>query len=143
MLHLGSVCLCNAEVLQWILFFFMNTKCFHVVLHFCIQINSSPYKDGWIIKVEISDNGELNNLMDSDQYSKFCEEEDSKHWWSWQDLSALFNLHGVDHVLIGKAQLLIPFSPCVMSWLLYFYFSRAYDSVEWYFSLFAMEKWKW
>ncbi|KAG4401215.1 hypothetical protein JHK82_019500 [Glycine max] len=42
-------------------------------------INSSPYKDGWIIKVEISDNGELNNLMDSDQYSKFCEEEDSKH----------------------------------------------------------------
>ncbi|XP_019420315.1 PREDICTED: glycine cleavage system H protein 2, mitochondrial-like isoform X1 [Lupinus angustifolius] len=42
-------------------------------------VNSSPYKDGWIIKVELSDNGELNNLMDSDKYSKFCEEEDSNH----------------------------------------------------------------
>ncbi|KAL1359452.1 hypothetical protein AAHE18_04G108900 [Arachis hypogaea] len=42
-------------------------------------VNSSPYKDGWIIKVEVSDSGELNNLMDSEQYSKFCEEEDSKH----------------------------------------------------------------
>ncbi|MED6219141.1 NAD-dependent glutamate dehydrogenase [Stylosanthes scabra] len=41
-------------------------------------VNSSPYKDGWIIKVEVSDSGELNNLMDSEQYSKFCE-EDSKH----------------------------------------------------------------
>ncbi|XP_054778627.1 glycine cleavage system H protein 2, mitochondrial [Prosopis cineraria] len=42
-------------------------------------INSSPYENGWIIKVELSDSGELNKLMDSDQYSKFCEEEDSKH----------------------------------------------------------------
>ncbi|KAE9607313.1 putative glycine cleavage system H-protein [Lupinus albus] len=42
-------------------------------------VNSSPYKDGWIIKVELSDNAELNNLMDSDKYSKFCEEEDSNH----------------------------------------------------------------
>ncbi|BAT96132.1 hypothetical protein LR48_Vigan02g062900 [Vigna angularis] len=40
-------------------------------------VNSSPYKDGWIIKVELSDSGELNNLMDSEKYSKFCEEEDS------------------------------------------------------------------
>jgi len=57
--------------------FFMNTKSFHVVLHFFTQVNSSPYKDGWIIKVELSDSGELNNLMDSEKYSKFCEEEDS------------------------------------------------------------------
>ncbi|RDX85290.1 Glycine cleavage system H protein 2, mitochondrial [Mucuna pruriens] len=42
-------------------------------------VNSSPYNDGWIIKVELSDSGELNNLMDSEKYSKFCEEEDSKH----------------------------------------------------------------
>ncbi|RDX85292.1 Glycine cleavage system H protein 2, mitochondrial, partial [Mucuna pruriens] len=42
-------------------------------------VNSSPYEDGWIIKVELSDSGELNNLMDSEKYSKFCEEEDSKH----------------------------------------------------------------
>ncbi|GER33170.1 glycine cleavage system H family protein [Striga asiatica] len=42
-------------------------------------VNGSPYKDGWIIKVEVKDDNELNNLMDSDQYSKFCEEEDAKH----------------------------------------------------------------
>ncbi|KAK9284583.1 hypothetical protein L1049_023759 [Liquidambar formosana] len=42
-------------------------------------VNASPYENGWIIKVEISDAGELNSLMDSDQYSKFCEEEDAKH----------------------------------------------------------------
>ncbi|KAL0925446.1 hypothetical protein M5K25_003778 [Dendrobium thyrsiflorum] len=42
-------------------------------------INTSPYKDGWIIKVQISDSTELKSLMDSDQYTKFCDEEDAKH----------------------------------------------------------------
>lgn len=42
-------------------------------------INASPYEDGWIIKVEVKSSDELNNLMDSDQYSKFCEEEDADH----------------------------------------------------------------
>ncbi|XP_010518994.1 PREDICTED: glycine cleavage system H protein 2, mitochondrial [Tarenaya hassleriana] len=42
-------------------------------------VNSSPYEEGWIIKVELSDSGELNNLMDSEKYTKFCEEEDAKH----------------------------------------------------------------
>ncbi|XP_057510494.1 glycine cleavage system H protein 2, mitochondrial [Actinidia eriantha] len=42
-------------------------------------VNASPYETGWIIKVEMSDNGELKSLMDSDQYSKFCEEEDASH----------------------------------------------------------------
>ncbi|GMI70663.1 hypothetical protein like AT2G35120 [Hibiscus trionum] len=42
-------------------------------------VNSSPYEDGWIIKVEMNDAGELKNLMDSEKYSKFCEEDDSKH----------------------------------------------------------------
>ncbi|KAK8582807.1 hypothetical protein V6N13_069575 [Hibiscus sabdariffa] len=42
-------------------------------------VNSSPYEDGWIIKVEMNDAAELKNLMDSEKYSKFCEEEDSKH----------------------------------------------------------------
>ncbi|GAU45016.1 hypothetical protein TSUD_94510 [Trifolium subterraneum] len=42
-------------------------------------VNSSPYENGWIIKVELSDSSELNKLMDSEQYTKFCEEEDSKH----------------------------------------------------------------
>ncbi|KAG0462616.1 hypothetical protein HPP92_021092 [Vanilla planifolia] len=42
-------------------------------------INANPYSEGWIIKVKISDSNELNSLMDSEQYKKFCEEEDAKH----------------------------------------------------------------
>ncbi|KAL2936525.1 Glycine cleavage system H protein 2 mitochondrial [Bienertia sinuspersici] len=42
-------------------------------------VNSSPYEKGWIIKVELSNSGEVNSLMDADKYSKFCEEEDAKH----------------------------------------------------------------
>ncbi|XP_051129003.1 glycine cleavage system H protein 2, mitochondrial [Andrographis paniculata] len=42
-------------------------------------VNASPYEDGWIIKVEVKSADELNNLMDCNQYSKFCEEEDAKH----------------------------------------------------------------
>lgn len=42
-------------------------------------VNGSPYEKGWIIKVEISSTDELKSLMDSDRYSKFCEEEDGKH----------------------------------------------------------------
>ncbi|CAL1402410.1 unnamed protein product [Linum trigynum] len=42
-------------------------------------VNTSPYKEGWIIKVELKDAGELNNLKDADAYSKFCDEEDAKH----------------------------------------------------------------
>uniref|UniRef100_A0A2P2Q3P9 Glycine cleavage system H protein n=1 Tax=Rhizophora mucronata TaxID=61149 RepID=A0A2P2Q3P9_RHIMU len=42
-------------------------------------VNSSPYEKGWIIKVSINDAGELNKLKESDEYAKFCEEEDAKH----------------------------------------------------------------
>nr|GLL49102.1 glycine cleavage system H protein 2, mitochondrial [Ipomoea trifida]GMD94799.1 glycine cleavage system H protein 2, mitochondrial [Ipomoea batatas]GMD98592.1 glycine cleavage system H protein 2, mitochondrial [Ipomoea batatas]GMD99661.1 glycine cleavage system H protein 2, mitochondrial [Ipomoea batatas]GME11635.1 glycine cleavage system H protein 2, mitochondrial [Ipomoea batatas] len=42
-------------------------------------VNGSPYEDGWIMKVEVSDAKELSSLMDADDYSKFCEEEDAKH----------------------------------------------------------------
>lgn len=42
-----------------------------------IQINASPYEKGWIMKVELNKPEEVNSLMDSDKYSKFCEEEDS------------------------------------------------------------------
>lgn len=31
------------------------------------------------MKLEVSSEGEVNGLMDADQYSKFCEEEDGKH----------------------------------------------------------------
>ncbi len=31
-------------------------------------INSSPYDEGWIVKIEISDPSELDSLLDSDAY---------------------------------------------------------------------------
>ncbi|KAJ4977451.1 hypothetical protein NE237_002557 [Protea cynaroides] len=42
-------------------------------------VNASPYENGWIMKLEMSNTGELDSLMDSDGYSKFCEEEDAAH----------------------------------------------------------------
>ncbi|KAJ4757882.1 Glycine cleavage system H protein [Rhynchospora pubera] len=42
-------------------------------------VNASPYENGWIIKVKLNDAAELDSLMDSDKYTKFCEEEDAKH----------------------------------------------------------------
>jgi glycine cleavage system H protein len=33
-------------------------------------INESPYDDGWLIEVEIANNSEINNLLDSDSYKK-------------------------------------------------------------------------
>ncbi|KAF9602971.1 hypothetical protein IFM89_032974 [Coptis chinensis] len=42
-------------------------------------VNASPFEKGWMIKVEMSDVGEVNSLMDSEKYSKFCEDEDSHH----------------------------------------------------------------
>jgi glycine cleavage system H protein len=40
-------------------------------------VNASPFDKGWVIKVKLSDSGELSSLMDDEKYSKFCEEEDS------------------------------------------------------------------
>ena len=57
----------------------LKPLCFFVMFWFRIQVNSRPYESGWIMKVEVSDAGEVNSLMDADQYSKFCEEEDAKH----------------------------------------------------------------
>ncbi|MQL91633.1 hypothetical protein Taro_024239 [Colocasia esculenta] len=42
-------------------------------------INSSPYDDGWMIKVKPSNPSELESLMGSKEYIKFCEEEDAAH----------------------------------------------------------------
>ena len=33
-------------------------------------INDKPYKDGWLIKIEIKDDAELENLLASDQYKE-------------------------------------------------------------------------
>ncbi|KAG0461312.1 hypothetical protein HPP92_021248 [Vanilla planifolia] len=42
-------------------------------------INSSPYEDGWMIKVRPSSPSELDELMGPAEYTKFCEEEDAHH----------------------------------------------------------------
>ena len=36
-------------------------------------VNSDPYGEGWIYKIEMSDVGELEHLMDADAYLKFTE----------------------------------------------------------------------
>ncbi len=38
-------------------------------------INTSPYGDGWMIKVKPSNEAELDELMDADAYQEFIEEE--------------------------------------------------------------------
>ena len=42
-------------------------------------INSSPYEDGWMIKIKPSDPSELEALLGAKEYTKFCEEEDAAH----------------------------------------------------------------
>ena len=39
------------------------------------KINEDPFGSGWLIKVEIKDKGELDELMDSAEYQAFLEEE--------------------------------------------------------------------
>ncbi|RVW49947.1 Glycine cleavage system H protein, mitochondrial [Vitis vinifera] len=43
------------------------------------KINSSPYEDGWMIKVKPGNPSELESLMGPKEYTKFCEEEDAAH----------------------------------------------------------------
>lgn len=38
-------------------------------------LNTSPYEDGWMIKIRISDPGELEELLDADEYREFIEED--------------------------------------------------------------------
>ncbi|XP_057768626.1 glycine cleavage system H protein, mitochondrial-like [Salvia miltiorrhiza] len=42
-------------------------------------VNSSPYEDGWIIKVELENYSDLHCLMDPARYTEFCEKEDASH----------------------------------------------------------------
>jgi len=39
-------------------------------------VAAAPYGDGWMLKIQMSDKGELRTLMDSAAYSKFVEESD-------------------------------------------------------------------
>lgn len=38
-------------------------------------INNSPYEQGWIAKIKISDNSELDNLMKSEEYESMLSEQ--------------------------------------------------------------------
>ena len=38
-------------------------------------INTSPYEDGWMVKIKLADTAELDDLMDADDYQSFIEEE--------------------------------------------------------------------
>lgn len=38
-------------------------------------VNQSPLADGWIIKVEMTDPDELDELMDEAAYAEFCKQE--------------------------------------------------------------------
>ncbi len=38
-------------------------------------VNQSPLADGWIIKVEMTDPAELDELMDEAAYAEFCKQE--------------------------------------------------------------------
>lgn len=42
-------------------------------------VNASPYEEGWIIKLRMNDLSEVDSLMSADQYTTFCENEDSGH----------------------------------------------------------------
>ena len=36
------------------------------------KVNASPYADGWIAVIEMTDENELKGLMDADAYKRFC-----------------------------------------------------------------------
>ncbi|EAR61111.1 glycine cleavage system protein GcvH [Neptuniibacter caesariensis] len=38
-------------------------------------VNSDPYADGWFFKLKLSDQDELNELLDAEAYNDLCESE--------------------------------------------------------------------
>lgn len=39
------------------------------------RINDDPYGDGWMYKIQISDHGEVDDLLDADSYSEMIAED--------------------------------------------------------------------
>lgn len=37
-------------------------------------LNTSPYEDGWMIKIKPSDSSQLDELLDADEYAEFVED---------------------------------------------------------------------
>lgn len=38
-------------------------------------VNSDPYEDAWMLRIEMSDTSEVDGLLDADEYKSFVEEE--------------------------------------------------------------------
>ena len=53
----------------------MDVSCSNVIAIMYTQINSSPYEEGWMIKVKPSSPAE--GLLDAASYTKHCEQEDA------------------------------------------------------------------
>ena len=41
------------------------------------QVNESPYEDGWMLKIRMTDSAELDVLLDADSYQAHIEAEDA------------------------------------------------------------------
>jgi glycine cleavage system H protein len=39
------------------------------------SVNNSPYKDGWMIKVKITNAGEVDGLLSASEYEDFCKSQ--------------------------------------------------------------------
>ena len=39
------------------------------------MLNTSPYEDGWMVKIKLADSGELDDLMDAVAYQEFIEQD--------------------------------------------------------------------
>jgi glycine cleavage system H protein len=39
-------------------------------------VNTDPYGEAWMVRLELSDPAELDGLMDSESYQKYCEERE-------------------------------------------------------------------
>ncbi len=37
-------------------------------------LNKSPYEDGWLVKVQVTDESELDGLMDAEAYEAYCKD---------------------------------------------------------------------
>jgi len=40
------------------------------------RVNNSPYEDGWMVRLEMSDASQLDALMDADAYKQFIQDKD-------------------------------------------------------------------
>lgn len=38
------------------------------------QVNSSPFDEGWMMKVKLADKSQLDDLLEQSAYEKHCEE---------------------------------------------------------------------